>query len=141
MNTVTRTRTRGWTRTFRHQSLTIRLLAASAGLLTAAAASTAPAEASPSDDAFVGALGRAGLNVGAPNDAVSMGQSLCPMLAKPGGNFIAAVERVRGGNSMSPEMAQMFATIAIQMYCPSMMTSLAHGQMPALPSIPGVPKF
>ena len=127
--------------------LTVRLLAASAGLLTAAAAFAAPAEASPIDDAFIGALNNAGINYGDPGNAAAMGQAVCPMLAQPGGNFAAAATRIRG-NGMSPEMASMFTTIAIQMYCPSMMANVANGnlpgglqQIPGLSGIPGVSGF
>ena len=40
---------------------------------------------------------------------------------------------------MSPQMAHMFTTIAIQMYCPSLMAGVAGGNMSGLPQIPGVP--
>ena len=33
----------------------------------------------------------------------------------------------------------MFAQIAIQMYCPSMMADVASGNMPKMPNIPGMP--
>ena len=125
---------------WRYQPLTVRLLAGTAGLLTAAAALAAPAEASPVDDAFIGALSNAGVNYGDPMNAQSLGQSVCPMLAQPGGNFAAAASRIRGSNGMSPEMASMFTTIAIQMYCPSVMADVASGKMPgALQQIPGLP--
>lgn len=124
---------------WRHQPLTVRLLAGTAGLLTAAAAFAAPAEASPVDDAFISALSNAGVNIGDPMDTEALGQSVCPMLAQPGGNFAAAATRVRGSNGMSPEMASMFTTIAIQMYCPSAMADIASGRMPgALQQIPGM---
>jgi hypothetical protein len=39
---------------------------------------------------------------------------------------------------MSPQMAQMFTTIAIQMYCPEEMANIASGNPTAgLPQIPG----
>lgn len=123
---------------WRYQPLTIRLFVAAAAILTAASAFAAPAEASPIDDSFIGALNNAGVNYGEPGNAVAMGQSVCPMLAQPGGNFAAAAARVKG-NGISPEMADMFTTIAIQMYCPSMMADIASGHMPNLPQIPGMP--
>lgn len=52
----------------RHQTLTLRLLAASAGILSAAAFA-APAQANPVDDAFIAALNNAGVNYGDPVDA------------------------------------------------------------------------
>jgi len=131
-------RARRWIWLFRYQPLTIRLLAGAAGILTAAAAFTAPAEASPIDDSFLSALGNAGVNYGEPGGAVAMGQAVCPMLATPGGNFAAAAARVKG-NGMSPEMADMFTRIAISMYCPNMMAQVAEGKMPSLPQIPGLP--
>ncbi|MHA7651588.1 DUF732 domain-containing protein [Mycobacterium sp. ML4] len=125
---------------WRHQPLSVRLLAGSAALLTAGAAFAAPAEASPVDDAFITALSSAGINYGDPVNAEALGQSVCPMLAQPGGNFAAAATRVRGSSGMmSPEMAGMFTTIAIQMYCPSVLADVASGQVPgALQQIPGL---
>lgn len=112
--------------------------AVAAGL--AAVALSAPAQANSIDDAFLGALNNAGVNYSDPGSTVSMGQSVCPMLAQPGGSFASAASNVVGNsNGMSPAMAEMFTSIAISMYCPSMMASIANGQMPNLPSLPGVP--
>ncbi|OBJ62824.1 DUF732 domain-containing protein [Mycobacterium sp. 1423905.2] len=122
---------------WRNQPLTIRLLAASAGLLAAGAALAAPAEASPIDDQFLGALSNAGVNYGDPGNAAAMGQAVCPMLAQPGGSFAAAASRV-GGGGMSPGMASMFTTIAIQMYCPQVMSNIASGNVEGLQQLPGV---
>jgi Protein of unknown function (DUF732) len=124
-------------RNWRHQPLTVRLLAVSAGLLTAAATFAAPAEAGPIDDQFLGALTNSGVNFGDQGNALQLGQSICPMLARPGGNFAAAAAQVRGGG-ISPGMADMFTTIAIQMYCPTMMGNIASGNMPGLSGIPGL---
>ncbi|BBZ49309.1 hypothetical protein MHEI_10260 [Mycobacterium heidelbergense] len=132
--------TQRWIWTFRHQPLTIRLLAAAAGLLTAAAAFAAPAEADPNDDNFIDALNHAGVDFGQPGNAMSVGQSICPMLAQPGGNFAAAAASV-SHRGMSPQMAQMFTTIAIQMYCPQEIANITSGNLAgALPGgIPGMP--
>lgn len=114
---------------WRHQPLTVRLLAAAAGLLTAVAAFAAPAEASPTDDAFIGALNSAGINYGNAGNAESLGQSLCTMLAQPGGSFHSAASRVVAAQSgMSPEMAKIFTSIAISTYCPTALT----GKLPGL---------
>ena len=130
--------TQRWIWVFRHQPLAVRLLAATAALLTAAAAFAAPAEANQVDDDFVAALNKAGVHYGDPANAVALGQSVCPMLAKPGAQFAEAVAKVEGGG-ISSGMAGMFAQIAIQMYCPQMMAQVAHGQIPSMPGIPGVP--
>ena len=131
-------RTHRWIWLFRHQPLTIRLLAATAALLTVAAAFAAPAEANQVDDDFVAALNKAGVNYGDPANAVALAQSICPMLAKPGGNFAAAVAKVQGGG-ISGGMADMFAQIAIQMYCPQVMGDIASGNLSGLPKLPGMP--
>ena len=97
----------------------------------------ATAEANQVNDDFVAALSKAGVHYGDPGNAVALGQSVCPMLAKPGGT-LAAVSKVEGGG-ISAEMAGMFAQIAIQMYCPQVMGDLASGNLSGLPKIPGVP--
>lgn len=123
----------------RHQPLTIRLLAAVAGLLTVASAFAAPAGADNSDDNFIDALNHAGIDFGEPGNAMSVGQSICPMLSQPGGNFAAAASSV-SGRGMSPMMARMFTTIAIQTYCPEEMANIANGNLSgAVPQVPGMP--
>jgi hypothetical protein len=131
-------RTRRWIWLFRHQPLSIRLLAAAAALLTAAAAFAAPAEADPADDNFIDALNHAGIDFGEPGNAMAVGQSICPMLAKPGGSVAAAASSV-SNRGMSPQMAQMFTTIAIQMYCPAEMARIGSGDLSGLPGLPGGP--
>jgi hypothetical protein len=127
-----------WIRLYRHQPLTIRLLALAAALVTAAAAFTAPAEADPADDDFIDALNHAGVEFGEPGNAMAVGQAICPMLAQPGGNFAAVAASV-SHRGMSPQMARMFTTIAIQVYCPQEIANLAGGNVHGLPQVPGMP--
>jgi hypothetical protein len=130
-------RTHQWIWVFRHQPFTIRLLAAAAGLLTVASAFAAPAEAEGNGDDFIDALNHAGIDFGEPGNAMSVGESICPMLSQPGGNFAAAASSV-AGRGMSPTMARMFTTIAIQTYCPQEMANIANGNLSgAMP--PGMP--
>ncbi|BCQ10299.1 putative lipoprotein LprJ [Mycobacterium heckeshornense] len=105
----------------------------------AAAAWAAPAQANSVDEQFLSALSNSGVNYGDPAGAVALGQSVCPMLAQPGGTFASAASSITGQNGMAPAMAQMFTSIAISMYCPSMMASIANGNLPNLPQLPGVP--
>lgn len=114
-------------------------LAASIGALLAAAALPTAAHADSIDDQFLSALDGAGVNYQDPASTAALGQSVCPMLAQPGGTLASAASGIAGNNSMSPGMAQLFTSIAISMYCPSMMTSLANGNMPSLPGLPGLP--
>ncbi|MBO0865601.1 MAG: DUF732 domain-containing protein [Mycobacterium sp.] len=112
--------------------------AVSLGLLAALAA---PAQADSIDDSFLSALNGAGVNYQDPASTAALGQSVCPMLAQPGGTFASAASSVVGNNGMSPAMAELFTSIAISMYCPSMMASLADGNMPNLPQLPGLPSI
>jgi hypothetical protein len=122
------------------QPIIVRVLVGAGCLITAAAALSAPVEANSMDDAFLGALNNAGVKYADPGGAVQMGQSVCPMLARPGGTFASAASRVAGNNNgMSPAMAEMFTSIAISMYCPSMVASIANGNVPNMPALPGVP--
>ncbi|MBS4728953.1 DUF732 domain-containing protein [Mycobacterium sp. SM1] len=116
-------------------------LAVSLGVAAAAGAAATPAQANSIDDGFLSALTGAGINYGDPGSAVALGQSICPMLAQPGGTFASAVSSITGSSGMSPAMADMFTSIAISMYCPSMMASIANGNLPSLPQLPGVPSI
>ena len=100
-------------------------MALSVGIVVAASAP--PARADTVGDGFLSALTNSGVSVADPNMAVSMAQSICPMLVKPGGNFASIASQMGGTNGVSPGMANLFTSIAISMYCPSMMASLAGG--------------
>jgi hypothetical protein len=63
------------------------------------------------------------------------------MLKEPAGtaaSVAAPIAGMGGGPSMSPQMAQLFTEIAVQIYCPQMLSQLATGQVPDLPQIPGM---
>lgn len=101
----------------------------------------APAPAVPVDTSFLSDLAGAGLPIGDPAVTTELGQSVCPMLTEPAGtaaSVAAPITGLRGGPAMSPEMAQMFTEIAVQVYCPQMLSQLASGQVPELPQIPGM---
>ena len=100
-------------------------MALSVGIVVAASAP--PAHADAVSDSFLSALTNSGVSVADPNMAVGMAQKICPMLVKPGGNFASIASQMGGTNGVSPGMANLFTSIAISMYCPSMMASLANG--------------
>ncbi|BAX91238.1 DUF732 domain-containing protein [Mycobacterium shigaense] len=134
-------RTHSWVWMFRQQPLVIRLLMVAAALLTMASAVAAPAGAdATADDAFIDALNHAGIDFGQPGNAMAVGESICPMIAQPGGSFAGAVASIRR-RGMSPAMAQTFTTIAIQSYCPAEISNLVNGNMSGLPggAMPGMP--
>lgn len=84
---------------------------------------------SPADNSFLSALNSAGVGYGDPGAAVQMGQEVCPMLVEPGKDFASVASQMRGDGGMSPQMASFFTGIAIQMYCPQMMSSISDGSI------------
>jgi hypothetical protein len=128
--------TRGWR--LNSHPLGIRLLLGAGCMITAAAALSAPVSADPQDDDFIDALSHAGVEYGEPGNAMAVGQSICPMLAQPGGSFAAVASGV-AHRGMSPQMAQLFTTIAIQTYCPEEMANIMGGNVSGLQQLPGAP--
>ena len=98
-------------------------------VVAAGLALAAPAQADPSDNSFLNALNNAGIGYNDPGSAVQLGQEVCPMLVEPGKNFASVASQLRGNNGISPEMASFFTGIAIQMYCPQMMSSIGDGSI------------
>ncbi len=121
-----------------NQPLAVRLLLGAGCLITAAAMFSAPVEADPHDDDFIDALSHAGIEYGEPGNAMAVGQSICPMLAQPGGSFAAAASGI-SHRGMSPQMAQLFTTIAIQTYCPEEMANILGGNVSGLQQFPAMP--
>jgi Protein of unknown function (DUF732) len=121
-----------------NQPLAVRLLLGAGCLITAAAMFSAPVEADPHDDDFIDALSHAGIEYGEPGNAMAVGQSICPMLAQPGGSFAAAASGI-SHRGMSPQLAQMFTTIAIQTYCPEEMANILGGNVSGLQQFPAMP--
>ncbi|WP_343601790.1 DUF732 domain-containing protein [Mycobacterium sp.] len=115
-----------------------RVVAGATCAIAVGAASATPARADAIDDSFLSALSSAGIDSSDPGSMVSMGQSICPMLAQPTETFASAASSVVGGG-ISPMVADMFTSIAVSTYCPELMSSIADGQMPSMPGIPGMP--
>src|SRR3984957_13719704 len=120
----------------RNWAKAIGVAAVSVGVITTAGMSAAPARADVGTDAFLSALSNAGVGYGDPSNAAQLGQSICPMLAQPGGNFAGVASSV-ANNGIPPGMASMFTNIAISMYCPQMMASFANGDWSNNGGMPG----
>jgi hypothetical protein len=103
-------------------------------------ASIAPAIADEGNDAFLNALSGAGVGFGDPNSTAALGQAICPILAQPGGNFAQAASSVTG-SGISPGMAGLFTTLAIQMYCPTMISQMAGGDFSGIGNLAGIGNF
>ena len=80
------------------------------------------------------------MGFGDPNSTAALGQSICPILAQPGGNFAQAASTVTG-SGISPGMAGLFTTIAIQMYCPTMVNQMANGDFSSIGNLAGIGNF
>jgi Protein of unknown function (DUF732) len=104
--------------------------ALSAGVLASGLVWTAPAQAETTDDAFLEALTDAGIGAADPANAAALGQQVCPMLAEPGQTAADVAAEVADAGGMSLGPATMFTGIAISLFCPTAMSSIANGQSP-----------
>lgn len=121
-----------------HGARVVGVLAVCAGLVTGAATLAAPAHADAAGDSFLAALNNAGVGYNDPASTVALGQSICPMLVQPGGTFASVASSMGGNTGMSPPVAGLFTSIAISMFCPAMISSLANGNMASPLQIPGL---
>ncbi|MCV7412172.1 hypothetical protein AWC05_13295 [Mycobacterium florentinum] len=121
----------------------LRPLAVAAGILTAGAALPALAQADPSPDPITPALNGMGngTNGSVTNSLAGIGQSICPALVKPGATLASVTSQLGLIKGLPPNMAGMVASMAIQMECPGVMTSLANGKMPFPMQLPGANPF
>jgi hypothetical protein len=107
----------------------LRFAVAAGAVLSAGLMAAAPAQADPAGD-FLNTLDGSGLSGINPADAVSAGQSVCPMLADGGQNLADVAGQVSEtiGRPIGP--ATLFTGFAISAFCPGAMTSLANGESP-----------
>jgi hypothetical protein len=101
-----------------------------AGVLTSGLLWAAPAHADTADDAFLAALTGAGVGTAGPADATALGQQVCPMLSEPGQTAADVAAKVADAGGMSLGPATTFTGIAISLFCPAAMSSIASGQSP-----------
>ena len=111
-------------------------LALSVGLLGAGTVLAAPAAADPAlpdlnGDGIVGpdlnGDGVVGLD---PGTATELGHDVCPLLAQPGQEVADAAAKVADGIGKPLGPAPMFTGLAITLFCPGAVASLADGQLP-----------
>ena len=110
----------------RNRIAAVASLAVSAGLMFG----TAPAHADTEANAFLSALTNSGITGIDPGTAVAVGQQVCPMLAEPGQQVADVAAKVSDsiGRPLGP--ATMFTGLAITLFCPGVVSSLANGQTP-----------
>lgn len=109
---------------------TVASLALSFGIIGAATTLAAPAQADPGADDFLSSLSSAGLGDVDPATAESVGQTVCPMLSEPGQQLADVAANVSDaiGKPLGP--ATTFTGLAITIFCPGAVASLAKGEMP-----------
>jgi hypothetical protein len=122
----------------------LRPVIVTAAVFFVALASIPAAHADSAGDAMAPVLNSAGIgNNGPVSSAIAqMGQSICPMLVKPGGSLASNAAEISGHGGLMPPMAGFLTSMAIQTQCPGWMTSVANGNMPfPLPGAggPGLP--
>jgi hypothetical protein len=109
---------------------TVASLALSVGIIGGATTLAVPAQADPGADDFLSSLTSAGLGDVDPATAESVGQQVCPMLSEPGQQLadVAANVSEAIGKPLGP--ATTFTGLAITLFCPGAVSSLANGEMP-----------
>jgi hypothetical protein len=77
-------------------------------------------------------------NAGPVKTAVAeFGQSLCPMLVKPGSNLVSNASQLQGNGALTSTIAGAATGMAIQMECPAIMAQLADGNVSSLLQLMG----
>jgi hypothetical protein len=108
----------------------------SGGVMFAALMWPAPGHADPLFPAPTVPSTAAATNAGPIKTAVAeFGQSLCPMLVKPGSNLATNASQLQGNSGLTNTIAGAATGMAIQMECPAIMSQLANGNMSSLVSL------
>ena len=122
----------------------VRPVIVTAAVFAAVLGSIPAAHADSAGDAMSPVLNGVGIgNNGPVSGAIAqMGQSICPMLVKPGGSLASGAAQMSGHGGLEAPMAGFLAQMAIQSQCPGWINSVANGNMPfPLPGAggPGLP--
>lgn len=122
----------------------VRPVIVTAAVFAAVLGSIPAAHADSAGDATAPALNGVGIGNNGPVSGViaQMGQSICPMLVKPGGSLASGAAQMSGHGGLEAPMAGFLAQMAIQSQCPGWINSVANGNMPfPLPGAggPGLP--
>ncbi len=122
-----------WANYVNAAALIFRPVVVTLGIAAAAVMWPSHAHADVATDSGTSALGSAGIGNNGPlsTSLAGIGQSICPMLVKPGATLASTATQMSGHGGFAPDIAGFVATMAIQAECPSWMTSVANGQMPA----------
>jgi Protein of unknown function (DUF732) len=86
-------------------------------LSAAALVSAAPASADETDDAFVAALEKNGIDINDRNTAITMGHNVCAGLDK-GRDSSVLILKVINDTNLSARQAGYFVGVSVAAYCP-----------------------
>ncbi len=105
------------------------IFAASAGMYVAATTSPIPAHADTTE--LSGLLNTVGIGNGGPITQLieQIGQQICPLIAKPGGNLVSGATEASGHGGLASQVTGFVAEQAIQSQCPTVMSQLANGNL------------
>ncbi|BBZ78741.1 hypothetical protein MANY_40780 [Mycolicibacterium anyangense] len=105
----------------------LEIVAVTAGVVVAATIWPAQAHADPTN--LTGVLSTVGVGNGGPITALieQIGQQVCPLLVKPGGNLVSGATQASGHGGLASQITGFVAEQAIQSQCPAAMTQLANG--------------
>ncbi|WP_179471115.1 DUF732 domain-containing protein [Mycolicibacterium vinylchloridicum] len=112
--------------------LGIGLCAVTSGILVAATAWPAPANADTTE--LNGVLNAVGIGNGGPITQLieQIGQQICPFFAKSGSGVVSNATEASGYGGLASQVTGFVAEQAIQSQCPSVMTQLANGNFAPL---------
>lgn len=118
----------------------LRPILISAAIMTAAVAWSTPVHADPVDSSYTNVLNSVGIgNNGPVSTAIAqVGQSICPLLVKPGSGLASNAIQASGNGGLAPMIGGAVAGMVIKAECPNAMTQLANGNVGPLLQLLGM---
>jgi len=107
-----------------HHNLTMGVVIPLAALAISAATPTL-AHADTGTDPVLDAVGSAGASTTAASSSPSLGNSICTAVQQPGETMASIASALAARDGTSPRMAKVLTGLAISIYCPTMMSTLA----------------
>ena len=107
-----------------HHDLTMGVVIPLAALAISAATPTL-AHADTGTDPVLDAVGSAGASTTAASSSPSLGNSICTAVQQPGETMASIASALAARDGTSPRMAKVLTGLAISIYCPTMMSTLA----------------
>ena len=107
-----------------HHNLTMGVVIPLAALAISAATPTL-AHADTGTDPVLDAVGSAGASTTAASSSPSLGNSICTAVQQPGETMASIASALAARDGTSPRMSRVLTGLAVSIYCPTMMSTLA----------------